>query len=286
MSPCPEGAIGWIADAFGECIVNARDRWSFGIGMVSNVIWVVSSVPQIYQTCKVKKVDGQSPFLFSFLTLGNVLNLVGIIITHGLLTQILTQILYLLMDGIMFIQFLYYKYIKNKCCPDIEESTSIRLHSEESSSSSVLFSGVLAQSASSAVDWSAPYKGTLLLGEIFGWVGALIYIISRVPQNITNCKTKKVSLSPYYVILAILGNATYFASILIKSTEANYLWQQCPFIVGALAPMLCDILTIIQMIIYGRGFADKVEKPEELHADENPESSSEDVSEDKNIPEI
>ena len=117
---CEPGAVHWIEVAFGECVITARDKWSFIIGMLSNLMWIVSSAPQIYQNCKTKRVDGISPFLFSLLETGNILSLIGVIITHGLITQIITAVIYALLDGIMFSQYIYLKYfvliISWKCC--------------------------------------------------------------------------------------------------------------------------------------------------------------------------
>ena len=111
---CDDGVTGvkWIETAFGECVVNSRDKWSFGVGMVSNFMWIISSVPQVYQNCVVKRVDGQSPALFTLMVIGNILSLIGVIITDGLVTQIITSALYVILDGVMFVQFWWYGYIK------------------------------------------------------------------------------------------------------------------------------------------------------------------------------
>ena len=46
---CDPGAVKWIETAFGECVITTTDKWSFIVGMLSNLCWIVSSAPQIYQ---------------------------------------------------------------------------------------------------------------------------------------------------------------------------------------------------------------------------------------------
>lgn len=265
---CDPGAIKWIEDAFGECIITARDKWSFGVGMVSNLMWIISSSPQIYQNCKTRRVDGQSPFLFSFLLLGNVLSLIGVIITHGLLTQIITSILYCLLDGIMYAQFIYYRYIKKTHLQDqnIKELPSEPvdemgdpIQNEEfpgpdfdnKRQTEVLGLAALVSGAS-ATDWISPYQKDQLVGTLFGWAGGAIYLSSRIPQMMKNFKNRKViDLSPVYVAFTIFGNLTYVLSVFIRDFSSNYLWKQAPFIFGAVGPMSCDVIFTIQMCVFG-----------------------------------
>ncbi|KAK8889320.1 PQ loop repeat-containing protein 2 [Tritrichomonas musculus] len=272
---CDPGAIKWIESAFGECVVTARDKWSFGIGMVSNLMWVVSSAPQIYQNCKTKRVDGQSPFLFSLLETGNILSLIGIIITHGLLTQIITAFLYAFLDGIMFTQFIYYRYCRKNRKDKSEDQADEKISEDDddgpntqnvtetesdynangsngSSHVGGLAAGLLIAAAEAKVDYKAPYVKDQLVGSLFGWISGCVYIGSRIPQVIQNFKNHKViDLSPIYVSFAIFGNTTYFLSVIIKSTERNYMWKQTPFLFGALGPLSCDVLFLFQMCFLG-----------------------------------
>lgn len=272
---CEPGAIHWIEVAFGECVITTRDKWSFIIGLISSLMWIVSSAPQIYQNCKTKRVDGISPFLFSLLETGNILSLIGVILTDGLLTQIITSVLYALLDGIMFAQYIYYRYCKktmneqsenqDRGFPDTISENQIESNNSDKESdyfnadssqagghAAGLATGLFIAAAEAKVDYKAPYIKDQLVGSLFGWISGCVYIGSRIPQVIKNFKNKIVTdLSPIYVSFAVFGNATYVISILLKSTEANYMWKQTPFLFGALGPMSCDILFLLQMCFLG-----------------------------------
>ncbi|OHS98189.1 PQ loop repeat family protein [Tritrichomonas foetus] len=271
---CEPGAIAWIKTAFGDCVYDAKDKWSFAIGMLSNLMWVVSSAPQIYQNCVTKKVEGQSPFLFSLLETGNILSLIGVIITKGLVTQIITSALYAFLDGIMFTQYLYYRYCKKTMNSEGESESAAKnsdskdeeeegydIDDKEQKSEIVtegiqvagLATGVLMATAEAAsTNWKAPYSGNQLIGTLFGWIGGTVYIGSRIPQVIKNFQNRKViDLSPIYVCFTILGNATYCISVFLRSLENDYLWRQTPFLYGAIGPLTCDVLFLVQMCVYG-----------------------------------
>lgn len=291
--PCGPGAVKWIENAFGDCLEAPRDYVSFVFGMISNVLWAVSSFPQIYSTCKAKTVERQNPFFFSFLTLGNVMNLVGIIITKGLFTQLITAILYLFFDGIMFSQYLYYRYIKKCICgvdgedgnveseeKEKEEQVEQGINENDDSCSAHLPAAMLVGTAAAKkMDWKAPYSGNQLVGSIFGWIGGCIYVTSRIPQCIQQNKTKKIALSPYYIVMVIFANLTYLLSVIIKSTEKNYIWKQLPFIFGA-TPMLFDITSFIQLFLfrkYNNDNNDSIKKSDskyDLESDSNSEGKN------------
>ena len=251
---CEKG-IQWIYSAFNDCIVSPTDKWSFAIGMVSNIVWVISAFPEIYTICRTKKVDGISPFLFTFLVSGDVLSLIGNILTGGLATQIITCILYILCDGTMLLQYIYHKCIKPRCYKDGEKSEVNEVNQEVDESGIPVMGAagiVVATAVTAAVDYSLPYTGTTLIGSIFGWFSSIVYISSRVPQVVLNFKRRHVSnLSPYYFLCTITGNTTYFLSLLIRDRSGQFMWKQAPWLVGSLGPLSLDITTAIQMCVFG-----------------------------------
>lgn len=254
---CDEGAIKWIEDVFDDCIITARDKWSFAIGLISTVIFLVSSIPQIVLNFKEKKVDGQSPFFFSLLFCGSASNLIGVLITHGLITQIIQGVCYCLLDGILFGQFIVYKYIiktnrDEECELTYDDS---QLGSDDINDSGNPSTGALATAAlistGSATDWARPYQKDQIVGSIFGWIATVIFTVSRLPQIIQNAKQQAVdNLSPFYFILSISGNFTYSFSVFLRSLESNYLWKQAPFLAGSIGPLACDLIVLIQMLYY------------------------------------
>ena len=255
---CKGNYIRWIKLVFNECVVTTDDKWSFGVGMLSNVIWLVCSLPQIIQNCQTKVVEGQSPFFFSLIFTANVVSYIGLLINGGLITQYLTSAIYVILDGILFLQYIIYSYCcKQNVSPTQNESPENEDVIIPSSPSAMPMSvaggtALLAATAVSKIDYSAPYKKDTIVGTIFGWIGTVIYIISRIPQASKNCSDKKVrDLSPFYVFLSICGNITYALSIFIKSMDGTFLWGQLPWIVGCFGPMLFDFIFLFQMCIYG-----------------------------------
>ena len=248
---CPDGSIDWIAKIFGDCVITTRDNWSFWVGTISSLIWLFSSVPQYVQNYRTKSVEGQSPFFFMLLLVGDICCFVGLLVNHGLASQIIQSIVYLLLDGLLFSQYLYYRYVYYGCCHDHfkDHQDGQELQNEKTE---FLIEGTVA--AVAATNYALPYSGKELVGTIFGWVSTAIYISARFPQLKKNFQSKMVKdISPLFLILNVLGNATYLSSIWIKSTSAQYNWNQAPWIVGAGFPMLCDIAALIQMFIWGRG---------------------------------
>ena len=98
---------------------------------------------------------------------------------------------------------------------------------------------------------SDPYEPPLLYGTILGWVSAICYISSRMPQIIKNFKRKRTyGLSPYFFITAFLGNTTYGISIFLKNSSWDYIWLQFPWLVGSLGILFFDFTVLVQFFIY------------------------------------
>lgn len=273
---CEPGAIHWIEVAFNDCIVTPRDKWSFAVGLISNIVFLVSAFPQIFMNFKTKRVDGQSPFFFALLLIGSICNLVGVLVTKGLITQILTGIFYVVTDGILLAQFIIYKYIT-------KTNEDVNVEDEDNQTTQVNIEGVpgvplaVLATQAAATDYKAPYIGSQLVGTLFGWGSTVIFTASRFPQMIKNCKSRRVGqLSPFYFTLSIIGNFTYFVSVFIRDTSSTFLWKQAPFIAGAIGPMIGDIVVAAQMALF---------KGNQLSEESELESDPKD-SEELKIPEI
>ena len=275
-----ENGIKWIYDAFDDCIVTTTDKISFAIGLFSVIVWVFSAFPEIYTIYKTKNVEGISPFLFSFLVCADTMSLIGNILNGGLVTQIITCILYVTCDATCLLMYLYYKCIKGKCSGSAASGYSKKDQSLEIpliQTSTVLGTALLGAAATAAVDYGLPYRGKGLWGQIFGWASALICISSRVPQVLLNFKRRFVSnLSPYYFLCTILGNVSYFLSLLIRDQSAQFMWKEAPWIVECLGPLTCDIITAFQFCIFGYSTESHHGKmPEELQHEEEARMSGE-----------
>jgi uncharacterized protein with PQ loop repeat len=258
---CDSGAIQWVEDIFGDCIVTPLDNVSFAIGLLSTLICLTSSLPQVILNCRRRQVKGQSLLFFIFLFIGSCLSLVGVIITKGLITQILQAIVYALLDAILVCQFITYKYILKThklsiSTPDSQEGGASKEASTPPIQSTpstppipMIVAGMVEHVA--AVDLTAPYRGEQLLGTVFGWIGAVIFCSARIPQIRQNLRTKSVqNLSVSYIAMMIVGNLTYAIAVFLRGVESSYIWKQAPFLTGVLGPMVCDCVLLFQKWLY------------------------------------
>jgi uncharacterized protein with PQ loop repeat len=272
---CEVGAVWWIAEYFDDCIRTPRDWVSFVIGMISNVLFLVCAFPQIHHNYVTKDTDGQSPFFFSLSFTGSSLNFIAAIITHALVTQLLSGFLYVLTDGILLCQFLAYRYFFKRNGEGTGEVTAERPDNIEPVGNEMPRLGVVAGVALmaakvSAVDYAEPYTGGQLTGAIFAWICALIFNACRVPQIIKNAQDQCMEgFSLWYISMTMMGNVTYVASVIIRKIDANYMWKQAPFLVSALGPLIFDMIILGQRWYYGSRTNDESEGREEVQVTGN-----------------
>jgi uncharacterized protein with PQ loop repeat len=259
---CDPGALTWAESVFGECIVTPLDKLSFAVGLLSNVICLTSSLPQVILNFRRKRVEGQSPFFFGLLLTGSCLSLVGIIVTKGLITQMLQSIVYVLLDGVLFSQFIAYKYILKTNDPDSNETPESEKKDAPPPPIPIVIAGMAAHAA--AADLGTPYRGDQLIWTLFGWSGTVIFIAARFPQLVKNYKAKAVhNLSILYVSMMIAGNLTYTLSVLLRSVAMDYLWKQAPFLIGVLGPTVCDFILLFQKWMYSRNEPSSIREEED-----------------------
>ncbi|KAF3789647.1 Lysosomal amino acid transporter 1 [Nymphaea thermarum] len=87
---------------------------------------------------------------------------------------------------------------------------------------------------------------TSALGTYLGWLMAIIYMGGRLPQIYLN------GLNPLMFFLAVVGNATYAASILVSSIEWSKIEPNLPWLFDAVACMVLDSVILVQFIYYAR----------------------------------
>ena len=249
-SDCPPNRIEWIYAAFGECVVTARDQASFWIGLSSTVIWMYAQIPQIIMNFKTKNVDGLSfPFL-CFLVLGDLCNLVGAIITHGLITQIITATWFISVDVFCTLQYIVFKWLI-PCIRRKKDEEDLQKAIQNDNGTYLLFKATPLLLASAYSASSDPYKPPALYGTILGWCSAFSYISSRTPQIFRNCKRRRTDgLSCQFFISAILGNSTYCISIFLKDYHWPYIWKQFPWIVGSGGILFFDFTVLFQFFCF------------------------------------
>ena len=286
---CPDDAVVFIKKIFHQCVGTKREIWSFCIGTLSSIIWLISSMPQIIHNYKYKRVE-ISFYFFLLICIGDISNLIGVFVSRALATQIINSLLFLFLDMIMLVQYLYYKYCfrgfgesssfstsgnDNFCDSnpiiefsqnDDKEEPMTNPYSRSSyykttdefsykNKSDIFISPVIPFTMliknTLAIEETSLFSKEEKIGFIFGWISFIIYFCSRIPQIFKSFKEKSSGdLSIFYVVLSIMGNSSYFISIFLKSTEKNYLKKQLPFILGAIFPAVLDIILFILFFLF------------------------------------
>ncbi|XP_047977380.1 uncharacterized protein LOC125219449 [Salvia hispanica] len=90
-----------------------------------------------------------------------------------------------------------------------------------------------------------------VFGQWLGWMMAAIYMGGRLPQIWLNIKRGSVEgLNPLMFIFALAANATYVASILVRSTAWSKIKANLPWLLDAAVCVLLDLFIILQYIYY------------------------------------
>ena len=89
------------------------------------------------------------------------------------------------------------------------------------------------------------------LGQWLGWLMAAIYMGGRLPQIWLNIKRGSVEgLNPFMFVFALIANATYVGSILVRTTEWDSIKPNMPWLLDAVVCVALDLFIILQCIYY------------------------------------
>ncbi|KDN46996.1 hypothetical protein K437DRAFT_256017 [Tilletiaria anomala UBC 951] len=149
----------------------------------------------------------------------------------------------------------------------------------------VIISGVLAWYFTSAGDKKPssgddggkdgrPAKEWKWDAQVFGWASAFLYLSSRLPQIAKNMHTKCEGLSLALFLFAVMGNLTYVASIMITSTDPDYLLENLSWLVGSLGTILLDFIVLAQFVSYAPERKARREDAKRAHASARAERES------------
>jgi solute carrier family 66 (lysosomal lysine-arginine transporter), member 1 len=127
-----------------------------------------------------------------------------------------------------------------------------------------------------------------VLGQVFGWLCAVAYIASRLPQLILNWRRKTTEgLSMLFFLFACLGNITYVLSIFAYEPKCGdeacdpgeagrrygkYMLVNLSWLAGALVTLFLDLGVFAQYFIYSRA-ADDDQDYHEYDHEEDPQSA-------------
>ncbi|KAL8493495.1 hypothetical protein ACS0TY_024636 [Phlomoides rotata] len=89
------------------------------------------------------------------------------------------------------------------------------------------------------------------IGTLLGWGMTAIYLGGRFPQIYLNIRRGHTEgLNPWMFVFAVVGNATYVASILVNSLEWSKLRPNLPWLVDSGGCVLLDVFILMQFILY------------------------------------
>ncbi|ODQ46865.1 hypothetical protein PICMEDRAFT_25062, partial [Pichia membranifaciens NRRL Y-2026] len=91
------------------------------------------------------------------------------------------------------------------------------------------------------------------LAQTFGWLCAILYLGSRIPQILLNFERKSCDgISFLFFLFACLGNVTYVVSILAVSTGRNYLLVNSSWLIGSFGTLAEDFIIFCQFFMYNK----------------------------------
>lgn len=268
-SLCPNGTV-WVWEGLGECAQDARDMASIYAGLFSILCFMVSSLPQYYNSCKTGNMDSALSIWFLLLWLGgDSCNLVGSFLADQLPLQTYTAIYYVVADLVMLGMYFYYK-IRNRTGDSstimnvvgvvcvLGFTSSLANIPGLGSQQEVISSGFRSRSLLSVPDSNhiKPFTPKEIIGFSIGSVSSVLYLFSRLPQMYTNYKRKSTEGVSYFLFaLVILGNTLYGLSVLLKNPddghgETSYLVHHLPWLIGSLGTLSLDLMISIQFLIY------------------------------------
>ncbi|ONH67445.1 putative vacuolar amino acid transporter YPQ1 [Cyberlindnera fabianii] len=89
--------------------------------------------------------------------------------------------------------------------------------------------------------------------QFFGWLSAVLYLGSRMPQILLNYRRKSCEgISFLFFLCACLGNLTYVISILSISINPSYLAVQSSWLAGSIGTLALDFTIFIQFFLYNK----------------------------------
>ncbi|KAL3229788.1 putative vacuolar amino acid transporter YPQ3 [Nakaseomyces bracarensis] len=90
------------------------------------------------------------------------------------------------------------------------------------------------------------------LAQSFGYLSAVLYLGSRVPQILLNFKRKSCEgISFLFFLFACLGNTTFIISVLAISRDYDYIMVNASWLVGSSGTLVMDFIIFIQFFAYG-----------------------------------
>lgn len=105
-----------------------------------------------------------------------------------------------------------------------------------------------------------------ITAQIFGYISAVFYLASRLPQIFLNIKNKSTDgISFLFFLLACLGNITFVLSVLSISLDKKYILVNLSWLIGSSGTLFMDFMILCQFFYYGEKETDNVIEEEQLN---------------------
>ncbi|SCU94264.1 LAME_0F06788g1_1 [Lachancea meyersii CBS 8951] len=89
------------------------------------------------------------------------------------------------------------------------------------------------------------------LAQFFGYLSAVLYLSSRVPQILLNFKRRSCEgISFLFFLFACIGNITFIISVLSISLEPRYLLVNASWLIGSSGTLLMDFVIFLQFFFF------------------------------------
>ncbi|CEP63433.1 cationic amino acid transporter LALA0_S08e02344g [Lachancea lanzarotensis] len=89
------------------------------------------------------------------------------------------------------------------------------------------------------------------LAQFFGYLSAVLYLASRVPQILLNFQRKSCDgISFLFFLFACIGNITFIISVLSISVAPRYLLVNASWLIGSTGTLLMDFVIFLQFFYF------------------------------------
>ncbi|WPK23515.1 hypothetical protein PUMCH_000756 [Australozyma saopauloensis] len=262
-------------------------------GSISLACWIIVFAPQIHENFRRKSSDGLSLAFVILWLAGDVFNVLGAVMQGVLPTMIILAVYYTLADIVLLYQCLLYgnglqpDYVHlspaNPIGEDVLETVlsgdynHVEEETSENRKNSPLVNFfykllmVLLVISAGLISWYISYLRSDgkkkaptdlefdLLGQIFGWLCAALYLGSRIPQMLLNYQRKSCEgVSFMFFLFACIGNLTYVISILAIDMSWHYIWINSSWLAGSLGTLALDLAIFVQFFLYNENSDDSL----------------------------
>jgi len=283
---------GWTS-ALGFCVYNGYDVLDLMFGLLSLAFWSIALLPQIYQNYKTKSVESQSLLFWGLWVIGDTANLMGCLLTQQVIWNLVLAVIYSGSCYIAIMQYIWYAWmyvsvddgympIPEGVAGNMSNRSPIKYGSTVNgqqvrrssiydrmrrvfaiSLTTMAFAGTYCASSEMLpmvvpqrrlIDDNESHNTSAVIGSVLGWLMAVVYVTSRVPQlhkTITTQESRDLSANMF--VFTFLGNVTQFLSLVLRpgpDLTVKYFWKTAPWTSNALFCGLQDLLLLVMIRRY------------------------------------